>query len=256
MGWIVLALVAGCLCLVVLLVRAARRWLSTQSPYALLARANAIIARDCVNGPFVHRAAFPDAALLEAHWRVIADECAAVLPLAPRYGDVDPHQAATAVKGTWRVYMLRYMDEDVAANMAACPRTAALLQRCRGVRNAFFSILEAGTALRPHRGVIQSVLRYHLGLLVPQPAAATLTVGGVTQHWREGEGILWDDMYQHSAENAGTAPRVILFLDVVRSDLGLLSRAVDAAVTWGIRHNPAFREAVKRAEPAPSCTMT
>jgi aspartyl/asparaginyl beta-hydroxylase (cupin superfamily) len=37
--------------------------------------------------------------------------------------------------------------------------------------------------------------------------------------WKEGEGILWDDMFTHCAHNYSEYPRAILFLDIVRNDL-------------------------------------
>lgn len=60
--------------------------------------------------------------------------------------------------------------------------------------------------LRPHVGPQKTVFRYHLGLIVPEPALANITVGGVTYSWREGEGVVFDDTFEHSARNLGTSP--------------------------------------------------
>lgn len=263
-----LALALGLLALaaVLITVGSASNWLARQPPYAVLAWANRVIAPACTNGPFLSAAeaaeAFPQRALLEAPAAVaaMAAECAAALPSARAYGAIDPHQAATATRGTWRMYPLLYMHTPVAGARAACPRTAALLDAAiaRGarIRNAFFSILEPHTALRPHVGIIQAVVRYHLGLLVPpDPRTATLHVGRETRHWRVGEGFLWDDMYEHAAVNDSDVPRAVLFLDIVRPDLTPWGAAADWVTTRAVRHNAAFRAAVAAAEPTPSTTL-
>lgn len=67
--------------------------------------------------------------------------------------------------------------------------------------------------LAPHAGPQRAVLRYQLGLVVPEPEACELRVAGTLARWREGEGMLWDDTFEHSAANRGTRPRVVLWLD-------------------------------------------
>ncbi len=105
--------------------------------------------------------------------------------------------------------------------------------------------------LAPHAGPQRAVLRYQLGLVVPEPEACELRVAGTLARWREGEGMLWDDTFEHSAANRGTRPRVVLFLDVQRRDVPRRARALDAAAVALLRQTPAFADALRRAEAQP-----
>jgi len=230
-----------------------------EAPYALMRVINAVLGRHATPAFLPTRELFPESALLEASWRGIAAEAAAVLATrsVPDFGHVDPTQAATygGVAGAWRVYVLRLLGADVAPHVAACPVTAALLRRCPGVRNAFFSVLAPGARLAPHSGPLRSVARYQLGLSVPEPHACTLTLTAAgapaPYHWREGEGVLWDDTVEHSVAHTGSKPRVVLFIDVRRSDVSRRARVLDAAAAAAMRRMPAFKAALRRAEAQP-----
>ena len=188
-------------------------------------------------------AAFPQLALLEACWRNIRAEC--VSAAAVRYGAVDPVQAFGGAD--WRVTMLIYMHHETR-HMAANPRTAQLLRHAmeRGlrVRNAFFSALGPRTSLAPHVGVMSSVLRYHLGLVCP--GGAWLEVDGQRRAWQNGQGFVWNDMFEHSAHNDAPTVRAILFLDLVRTDMSAAETAIDAAAVACVCAKPEFHAALAR----------
>jgi beta-hydroxylase len=85
------------------------------------------------------------------------------------------------------------------------------------MKTAFFSILAPGVRIPPHRGPWKGFIRYHLGLIVPEPAdRCGIEVGGQEAHWREGESLVFDDTYEHHVWNDTNGTRVVLFLDVVR----------------------------------------
>ncbi len=46
------------------------------------------------------------------------------------------------------------------------------------------------------------MLRYHLGLLIPEPEDQLgISVGGQIAHWSEGQSLVFDDTFEHSAWN-------------------------------------------------------
>ena len=70
------------------------------------------------------------------------------------------------------------------------------------MKTAFFSILAPGKHLPPHRGPYKGVMRYHLGLLIPEPAEQCgIRVDTETRHWAEGESMIFDDTFEHEAWN-------------------------------------------------------
>ena len=124
--------------------------------------------------------------------------------------------------------------------------TAALCQGIPGMKTAFFSILAAGKHLPAHRGPYKGVMRYHLGLLIPEPAEeCAIRVEHETRHWAEGKSLIFDDTYEHEAWNDTAGTRVVLFVDFVRP-LRQPARAVNWLVLWAIAFSPFIGDAKRR----------
>ena len=82
---------------------------------------------------------------------------------------------------------------------------------------AMFSILSPRKHILDHRGPYKGVLRYHLGLIVPQRrAACRIRVGEDVRHWEQGKSMVFDDTYNHEVWNDTDETRVVLFVDVLR----------------------------------------
>lgn len=80
---------------------------------------------------------------------------------------------------------------------------------------AFFSILEPGKQIEPHYGPFKGVLRYHLGIDIPN-GDCFINVNNEKYKWKNGEGVLFDETHQHYAQNNTKERRIILFIDVIR----------------------------------------
>jgi hypothetical protein len=113
--------------------------------------------------------------------------------------------------------------------------------------NLFVSIMQPGTCLRQHRGPNSGTLRYHYGLDVPDGDLG-LEINGQHQYkWKNGEGIVWDDVELHRAWNNTSLSRAVLFVDVVRPFpwwLDKLNRAVIAILTR-TRHIRSMQQILK-----------
>jgi beta-hydroxylase len=108
------------------------------------------------------------------------------------------------------------------------PETIKLLQD-KQIHNAFFSILDPGVEIPKHIGYYKGYLRYHLGVVIPNnkdiytDKKPYIVCGDEKYYWKEGEGVLFDDMYMHYVKNPSNKQRVILYLDVKRSSNGFIS---------------------------------
>jgi ornithine lipid ester-linked acyl 2-hydroxylase len=180
---------------------------------------------------------YPELARLEAHHRTIRRECERMMAIEdrmPTMQDLADYTNSAIHAARWKTFMFK-SGRFIEANCAQAPRTAALLRRVPGLYTAFFSVLGARQHIPPHWGYWKGFLRYHLGVIIPNDNAngeCWIRVNcdeaakkdhdksgieqGVKYHWREGEGVLFDDTFLHEARNDADEPRVVLFLDVRR----------------------------------------
>jgi len=97
------------------------------------------------------------------------------------------------------------------------PRTGKLLEEIPDITTANFSILKPGAVIKPHYGVINGYVRYHLGIIVPKDyTKCTFQVRDIKYHWREGESMMFDHRHQHQAWNESDELRVVLLVDTIR----------------------------------------
>ena len=130
----------------------------------------------------------------------------------PRYHEVDTNQRYISSQidpdRAWRTYMFSSVMRRNASNSAKCPVTDGLLAKVPNVVNAFFSILEPGKSIPAHNGAYRGILRYHLGLVVPQIDPPQMRVKDEIHQWAEGVPYLFDDSWQHEVSNHSPSVRV------------------------------------------------
>lgn len=160
---------------------------------------------------------FPWAREVESEWRLIRAELDKVLV---RKGDLPAfHEISSEVRSissdrNWKTFFLCGYGIRSQEAIRRCPETWRILQKIPGMKSAMFSIFEPGKHLPPHRGPYNGVLRFHLGLLVPdEPDKIGIRIADDTRHWEEGRALIFDDAYEHEAWNHSDGVRVVLFVD-------------------------------------------
>ncbi|MGL4512942.1 MAG: aspartyl/asparaginyl beta-hydroxylase domain-containing protein [Lacipirellulaceae bacterium] len=160
---------------------------------------------------------------IESGFATIREELTGILPsraAIPRYHEVDrgrSHLSSDADgDASWRVFMLYAMGAKPAENRARCPQTAALVDSVPGLFQAFFSILEPRKSIPAHHSPYAGYLRYHLPLIVPTDNPPRMRVKDHWHTWREGEGLLFCDYWEHEVENHSDHLRVVLIIDIFR----------------------------------------
>ena len=190
-------------------------------------------------------------AALEERWPAIRAELEEVLSDRedlPNFQDISVDQASITDDDGWKTYFFFGYGFRSEANCARCPQTTALLDGIPGLTTAFFSILSPHKKIGAHRGPWRGVLRDHLALKVPAPAAAAgISVGGEVAHWEEGRSLLFDDGYEHHAWNDTDGVRVVLFVDVIRP-LRAPADQINRALIWAIGRSPYIKDARNRHE--------
>jgi aspartate beta-hydroxylase len=195
-----------------------------------------------------HQCYFPAADQFAEAWPAIRQEALAVaanLQNVPRFHDIMSAQAEISANDgrDWRMFILKAYGVESAANMAACPTLAALVNATPDVLSASLSFMAPGKHIPAHRGPFRGILRFYLVLDMPKHAdgrpAAVLKVAGQEYRLDEGDCLLWDDTYLHEAWNESEQVRTVLLLDVWRhgmsANMARLSKTLVALAGAGVR---------------------
>ncbi|RKR06938.1 beta-hydroxylase [Kushneria sinocarnis] len=157
---------------------------------------------------------------LEADWQKIRAELDEVLrerDQLPNFQDISEDQQRLSKDDQWKTFFLYGYGYRMEENCERCPETARLIEQVPGMKTAMFSILAPGKHIPAHRGPYKGVLRYHLGLQVPEPREqCRIRVDEQIAHWEEGRSMIFDDTFDHEVWNDTDGQRVVLFMDVER----------------------------------------
>jgi beta-hydroxylase len=190
---------------------------------------------------------FPWSKNLEANWHLIRQELDGVLERVgelPNFQDIMPRQQRISQDSGWKTYYFYAFGFVAQKNCDRCPQTWNLIKDIPGLKVAFFSILAPGKHIPEHRGKHKGLIRYHLGLRVPEPTTECgIRIGDEVAHWEEGKSLIFDDTFPHEAWNRTDGYRVVLFLDIARPLKFPLS-----LVNWSVSQVLAFSSIAREAK--------
>jgi aspartate beta-hydroxylase len=153
-----------------------------------------------------------------------------------------PHDMSEVLAaGRWNAVVLLRGQRMPAAERF--PVTLRAVSRIPGVRTAgqvYLSVLPPRSRVAAHCGPTNTRLRCHLGLIVPD--GCSLTLAGERRSWRAGHCSLFDDSFEHVAENRSDEWRVVLSIDVWHPDLTRSERAHLAELFRAEREAPRWAE--------------
>lgn len=157
---------------------------------------------------------------LEANWRTIRSELENLLSgrdSLPNLQDISEEYEVLTKDNLWKTFILFEYGYKIEKSCQLCPETVKLVEQVPGMKSALFSIMGPRKHVPAHRGLYKGLLRYHLGLIVPEPnTSCRIRVGQDVRSWGEGKSLIFDDSYQHEVWNDSNEHRVVLLLDVVR----------------------------------------
>ena len=161
-------------------------------------------------------ATFPQLKLLQDNWETIRDEALALYGQGHIAIKNDLPGSSFYKDNRWKSFYLKIYDNDIPSAKALAPKTLALIEQIPGMNLALFAVLMPGKRLTQHHDPFAFSLRYSLGLSTPNSEKCGLMVNGEHYVWRDGDSVLFDETYIHSAYNDTEIPRVILMTDVDR----------------------------------------
>jgi len=163
----------------------------------------------------------------------------------PAYKDIN--EGSSAGTEGWKALFLRVFNNDTEL-IEHFPETMKLINSCP-CTTAYFSMVEPGTHIKPHKGVYAGVLRYHLSLIAPrQWENCFIIVDGKKLHWGEpGRDVMFDDMYLHEVQNNTVDRRMVLFLDIKRDFGNPLINLINTIMLKFIKSNDVLVDTVRKA---------
>lgn len=168
---------------------------------------------------------FPEVKLLEDNWEVIRDEALALYGQGHISVKDDLPASSFYKDNRWKSFYLKIYDNEIPSAYQLAPKTRALIDQVPGMHIALFAVLMPGKRLNQHHDPFAYTVRYSLGLSTPNSKGCGLTINGEDYTWKDGEGIIFDETYLHSAYNDTDVPRIILMTDIDRPmHLGFVQR--------------------------------
>jgi beta-hydroxylase len=179
--------------------------------------------------PFLDVDAFTQLKPLRDNWEIIRDEAVTLfeaghIRTAEKHNDIAFN---TFFRRGWKRFYLKWYGATLPSALALCPKTVALVESIPSVNAALFALLPPGGRLGEHRDPFAGSLRYHLGLVTPNSENCHIDVDGHRYAWRDGDAVVFDETYIHSAVNNTDQTRIILFCDITRPLSTRLARALN-----------------------------
>jgi aspartyl/asparaginyl beta-hydroxylase (cupin superfamily) len=188
---------------------------------------------------------------IEQNWTVIREEAERLLEhqsdLAS-FQDISKDQIEITDDDRWKTFFLYGYGFEAKLGIEMCPRTAVLMREIPGMTTAMISILSPHKHILAHRGPYKGVLRYHLGLIVPEDAeSCRIRVGEDIRHWQAGKSMIFDDTFNHEVWNDTDETRVVLFIDVLRP-LPEPESTINRLIVKAIGYSPFVLDAKRNQE--------
>lgn len=169
--------------------------------------------------PLTHRiekSHFSDLQVIEDNWEVIREEALALYENGHIAVKDDLPASSFYKDGRWTSFYLKIYDHDIPSAQQLAPKTMALLAQVPSMHIALFACLNPGKKINSHHDPFSYTLRYSLGLSTPNSDECGLVVNGDDYKWKDGDSIIFDETYFHSAYNHTETPRIILMTDIDR----------------------------------------
>ena len=169
------------------------------------------------NNTFYNPNIIPESSILTKNWKIIRDE--ALLHYTNFKTITNDLFFKNLVKNEsdWnKLYIKFYSDKIDPLAKKLCPKTCKIIEQIPNLKLAFISVLAPNAKIIPHHGIYKGVLRFHLGLSTPNSPNCFISVNNQIYYWKDGEGIIFDDTFEHYVENNTDKNRIILFCDFNR----------------------------------------
>ena len=169
---------------------------------------------------FYERQDLPWTKVIEDNWQVIRDEVLGLMLEKPQ--NLRPYfinKSMSFPPKRWKTMGIYFWKFVIRENYKKCPETVRILKTIPGLTSFSLSVLEAGSNINPHQGDTDAIIRCHVGIDIPGHLPdCGFQVGKEIRPWENGITLPFCDAHTHTAWNNTDRKRIILILDVMRSE--------------------------------------
>ena len=114
--------------------------------------------------------------------------------------------------------------------------------------NAGISLLDPKISIPQHIGYFKGFLRYQICIETndDDPNKPYIICGEQKYTWKTGEGVLFDDMFNHYVVNNSEARRIVLYLDITRQNLPNIIRKINNLICEIISKDKLYNYILKK----------
>lgn len=161
-------------------------------------------------------------ALLEQNVAMFREEFAGIYPIQFQV-DMRDKKSGLTDGHNWTVFpFYDGFGKPQIENARRCPRIAEFLGSRSGIGSigcmAFFSIMNPKTHVRRHASAINTRVRYHLGIEVPE-RDVHFRIHDQLITWKQDKCIKIDDSYEHEVFQQSDRRRVVFIVDLPHPEL-------------------------------------
>lgn len=155
--------------------------------------------------------------ILDENFDLVQSEILELLKtrMLTRYEDIDKERA-DEVSRDWKLFYVKLLNEYNELGTSLCPSIYKLTKEHDEILSIAIAVLEPGVCLAAHQGPYAGILRYHLGIEIPEVSPPYIRVKDQYYTWKVGESIVLDDVFEHEVINNSSERRVILIVDFKR----------------------------------------
>lgn len=164
----------------------------------------------------VERSLFPELDIIQDNWETIRDEALALYHGGQITAKEDLPASSFYKDNRWTSFYLKVYNNRIPSAYDLAPKTMALLEQVPSMNIALFAVLMPGKKLNKHHDPFAYTVRYSLGLSTPNSDDCGLIIDEFDYKWKDGDSIVFDETYLHSAYNNTDVPRIILMTDIDR----------------------------------------
>ena len=169
--------------------------------------------------PFYDSKDFPWAATMQQNWGNVKKEVSSLINESDTKFQSNSYLGISS-PGGWTSLSYLFWGLKIKKGLKKdCPGLNAYLEKIPGLVSLSFSCLAPKISLTEHYGDTNVIIRCHLGIEIPAGLPTCgLKVNEEQREWREGQWVLFNDAYLHSAWNQSEKRRIVMIIDVIRPE--------------------------------------